>query len=213
MLIPASGRSIQLCLEKFFIYLKVTDNNTKLSQSNNATILVEIPLDVSITPTQLRMDLGQSQTFQSTVTGGTSPYSFQWYLNNTSVLGANSQNWTFTPNVAGHYKVYLNITDALNIKTQSNIVTDITVYSTLAASISPSTVNMTIGMQQTFNSTISGGAQPYTYQWYLNGNPVPNTNSSTWTFTPTTIGNLHCLPNSYRQQHPIYPIQQCNYHD
>jgi hypothetical protein len=134
--------------------------------------------------------LGQSRTFISNVSGGTAPYSYQWYLNDAAVTGATSQNWTFTPTLTGHYKIYLNITDALNSKTQSNIVTDITVYSALTASISPSTVNMTVGMQQTFNSSISGGAQPYTYHWYLNGNPVPNTNSNTWTFIPTASGNF-----------------------
>jgi Calcineurin-like phosphoesterase/PKD domain len=174
----------------FSIYLVVSDNNTAISQSNNATVVVKTSLDVIITPTQVDIYLGQSRTFISNVSGGTTPYSYQWYLNDTAVTGATSQNWTFTPTITGHYKISLNITDALNSKTQSNIVTDITVYSALTASISPSTVNMTVGMQQTFNSTISGGAQPYTYHWYLNGNPVPNTNSSSWTFIPTASGNF-----------------------
>jgi hypothetical protein len=174
----------------YHIYLNVTDHNSTTAKSNDATVIAYLPLTVNITPTQVKTYIGQSQTFNSIISGGNTPYTYQWYLNDTSVFGANSQNWTFTPNVAGHYKVYLNITDALNIKTQSNIVTDITVYSALAASITPSTVNMTVGMQQTFNSTISGGAQPYSYQWYLNGNPVPNTNSSTWTFMPTATGTF-----------------------
>ena len=173
----------------FSVYLIVADNNTAMIQSNNATLMVESLTNVTISPVQVRMYLGQSQTFDSIVSGGTTPYSFQWYLNDTAVSGANSQNWTFTPTLEGHYKIYLNITDAFGIKTQSNIITDIIVYSQLIVSINPVSGNMTIGEPQTFNSTVSGGAQPYIYQWYLNGTQISNANESSWTFTPTSSGN------------------------
>jgi hypothetical protein len=56
--------------------------------------------------------LGQSMTFTSMVTGGTSPYSYQWYLNGAPVLGATSTTWTFTPSASGVYFVYLRVIDA-----------------------------------------------------------------------------------------------------
>jgi hypothetical protein len=105
------------------------------------------------------------------------------------VPGATNSNWTFVPITTGSYRVYLNVTDVLNLKTQSNIVTDITVYPQLAVSISPTSMNMTIGTPQTFSSIVSGGAQPYTYQWVLNGTAITGATSSTWIFTPTQIGN------------------------
>ncbi len=172
------------------IFVNVTDINNVTIQSNSATVIVETPTNVTINPSQVKMYLGQSQTFISTVSGGTPTYSYQWCLNESAQADGINQNWTFTPTTAGHYKIYLNVTDALNIKVQSNIVTDITVYLELTASINPTFVNMTVGMQQTFNSTVSGGAQPYIYQWYLNGNPVLNANSRSWTFTPTTPENF-----------------------
>jgi peptidoglycan/xylan/chitin deacetylase (PgdA/CDA1 family) len=172
------------------IYLNVTDSLSATVLSNNATAEVEIPTNVTISPTQAKMYVGQSQTFNSTVSGGTVPYSYQWVLNDVAVLGANSQNWNFTPSTAGNYKVYLNVTDALNIITQSNVASNIIVYAQLTVSINPVSVNTTIGTPQIFSSVVSGGAQPYTYQWYLNGSQVPNTNESSWSFTPTSAGNF-----------------------
>jgi hypothetical protein len=70
------------------------------------------PPSVSITPMSSSIPLGQSMTFTSMVTGGTSPYSYQWYLNGAPVLGATSTTWTFTPSASGVYFVYLRVIDA-----------------------------------------------------------------------------------------------------
>jgi hypothetical protein len=178
-----------LSIGTYIIYLNVTDTNSVIAKSNVAIATVEITIIVNITPVHLKMNLGHNQTFSSSVSGGTTPYGYQWYLNDTSVPGATNSNWTFVPITTGSYRVYLNVTDALNLKTQSNIVTDITVYPQLAVSISPTSMNMTIGTPQTFSSIVSGGAQPYTYQWVLNGTAITGATSSTWIFTPTQIGN------------------------
>jgi hypothetical protein len=174
----------------YSIYLNVTDHSAITVKSNIGTARVETPTNVTITPTQVKMDLGQSKTFNSTLSNGTAPYSYQWYLNGTAVPGAINPNWTFTPSIVGFYEVYLNVTDALNLKVQSNIVKDITVFSSPTVAISPASVNLTDGNPQTFTSIVSGGAQPYIYQWYLNGTLISNANSSSWTYTPTAAGNL-----------------------
>jgi PKD repeat protein len=56
--------------------------------------------------------VGQQVTFTSTVSGGTPPYTYQWYLNNQPVSGATSNTWTFTPTAPGTYYVSLKVTDA-----------------------------------------------------------------------------------------------------
>lgn len=70
------------------------------------------PPSVSITPMSSSIPLGQSVSFASMVTGGTSPYSYQWYLNGAPVLGATSTTWAFTPSASGVYFVYLRVIDA-----------------------------------------------------------------------------------------------------
>jgi parallel beta-helix repeat protein len=61
----------------------------------------------------------------------------------------------------------------------------------LSASISPLSASILVGQSVTFTSTVSGGYAPYSYQWYLNGNPISGATSNTWTFTPSTSGTYY----------------------
>jgi hypothetical protein len=60
-----------------------------------------------------------------------------------------------------------------------------------SVSISPMTATILVGQQVSFTSTVSGGTPPYTYQWYLNNQPVSGATSNTWTFTPTATGTYY----------------------
>jgi len=78
------------------------------------------PLSASISPLSASILVGQSVTFTSTVTGGYTPYSYQWYLNGNPVSGATSNSWTFTPTTSGVYYVHLRVTDAKGNTAQSD---------------------------------------------------------------------------------------------
>jgi hypothetical protein len=60
----------------------------------------------------------------------------------------------------------------------------------LTVSISPMSVSMGVGQSHLFTSTVSGGALPYTYEWYLNGAPVSGATSASWEFTPSSSGSF-----------------------
>jgi len=77
------------------------------------------PLSVSISPLSASILVGQSVTFTSTVSGGYTPYSYQWYLNGAPVSGATSASWTFTLTTSGIYYVHLKIADAKSNTAQS----------------------------------------------------------------------------------------------
>ena len=145
------------------------------------------PPSVSISPSTAKIKVGESVTFTSSTSGGEPPYQYQWCLNGTTVSGATSSSWTFTPNSKGYYIIYLNVTDSLGKTAKSNEAT-VTVASPLTVSISPTSASILMGQSVTFTSTVSGGYTPYSYQWYLNGNPVSGANSNSWTFTPTSSG-------------------------
>jgi hypothetical protein len=78
------------------------------------------PLSVSISPLSASILVGQSVTFTSTVSGGATPYSYQWYLNGNPVSGATSASWAFTPTASGVYYVYLKVTDDKGNTAQSD---------------------------------------------------------------------------------------------
>jgi hypothetical protein len=144
-------------------------------------------LSVSINPTTGKIKVGESVAFTSTVSGGLSPYSYQWYLNGAAVPGATSPTWTFTPTTTGTCTVYLNITDSVHKTAKSNEAS-VTVAPPLTVLISPTSASILVGQSVTFTSTVSGGYTPYSYQWYLDGTSVSGTTSSSWTFTPTASG-------------------------
>jgi parallel beta-helix repeat protein len=77
------------------------------------------PLSASINPLSASINVGQSVTFTSTVSGGHTPYTYQWYLNGALVSGATSNTWTFTPTTSGIYYIHLKVTDAKDNTTQS----------------------------------------------------------------------------------------------
>jgi hypothetical protein len=142
---------------------------------------------VSISPVSALTYFGQSVTFTSTASGGTPPYGYQWYMNDSAVSGANSNSWTFALQPIGNYSVYLNVTDSFGSTAKSNEAS-VTVVPQLTASISPMSASVLVGQPVAFTSTVSGGYAPYSYQWYLNENPVSGATSNTWAFTPTTSG-------------------------
>jgi hypothetical protein len=140
------------------------------------------------------MDFGQSQTFNSTVCGGTPPYNYQWYLVYmnmvSSVHGATESTLTFSQyvsGVSGSFTVYLKVTDKVGANATSNNAT-ITVNNPLSVTISSVSVGI-YGQYQIFTSNVTGGASPYAYSWYINNTLVSGITGATWTFTPSCAGS------------------------
>jgi len=159
--------------------------------SNTATVNpAPSAFSASLLPTSAILNVGQSLNFTSTVSGGTLPYKYQWYLDGNQVLSVNQTTWTFTPSwpqgVLTH-SVYVLVTDKQFHVTYSNTAT-ISLEGLLIASVSPRSVTLNVNQTQVFTSNITGGNGLYSYQWYLDGSPVSGANNDTWTFTPSSQG-------------------------
>jgi len=158
--------------------------------SEDSTVQYQIapqPLTVSISPASAIIDLGQQVSFSSTVSGGTPPYSCQWYLNGSAVSGATSGSWIFTSASVGYYQVYVNVTDSSSTRVKSNVA-GVTVNPALSVSIQPASSVIILGQSVSFFSTVSGGTTPHSYKWYLDDTEVSGATSASWVFTPTSTG-------------------------
>lgn len=164
-------------------YSVLMDGNHTL----NALFKTLPPPTVTINPMSATIIVGQSVNFSSSVTGSTPPYAYQWYLNNNPVSGATSSSWTFTSSTTGIYSVYLKVTDVHSNTAQSGTA-QVTVALPISVSISPLTSSIFLGKTVKFNSTVTGGTPPYSYQWYVDGSAVAGATSDTWTFKPLTAG-------------------------
>ncbi|MGB8781106.1 MAG: CARDB domain-containing protein [Candidatus Bathyarchaeia archaeon] len=80
-------------------------------------------LSVNISPTSVTLIVGQPQLFTSIISGGTSPYTYQWYSNGSAVQDATSTSWTFTPTSAGPFTVYMEVHDGAGAQATSNTAT------------------------------------------------------------------------------------------
>jgi fibro-slime domain-containing protein len=101
------------------VYLWITCNASAIS-SDIYIVTVNAQLAASIIPVNITTSSRQSRTFTSTVTGGTLPIAYQWYLNGVAVPGATGSTWTFSPRSAGFYKVYVEVTDSIGQQAESN---------------------------------------------------------------------------------------------
>jgi parallel beta-helix repeat protein len=173
----------------YTVHLNVTDAMGVTATSNNVTVKVNAGLSVSILPTNVTTDAGQSKTFTATVSGGTASYYYQWYLNGLAV-GTNSSTWIFSSANLGTYSVYLNVTDSAGITAKSNVA-QVTVYPPLSVTIVPLSASIYLGQSVQFSSTATGGSLPYTQRWYLDGTVVYGANSTDWSFTPTQKGTYY----------------------
>jgi hypothetical protein len=176
--------------------VKVTDNVGKSADSNTANVTVNPVLSVTISPISVIVDVGQPVLFVSSVSGGTSPFTYQWYQDNNSVSGATNPTWTFVPSSPSSYAIYVVATDSADIDPSAQSPpAQVTVNPLPTITIAPASTILDVGQSQLFTSTVSGGTSPYSYQWYLNGDLVSGATGTNWTFAPTSTGSYMVYVN------------------
>jgi parallel beta-helix repeat protein len=74
-------------------------------------------LSVSILPISTTLQVGQSQMFTSSVSGGTGPFSYEWYVNGATVPGetASTFNYTASASDVGSVTIYVRVTDSASV--------------------------------------------------------------------------------------------------
>ncbi len=203
--VPASAGS-------YSVTATVTDSLNEISaQSNAATVTVNSAPTVTIAPGTATLDVGQSQLFTATASGGSGSYSgYQWYVNGSAQSGQTASTFSFAPVAAGSYSVTATVTDSLDatsvqsnaaVVTASVIVTP-TLVSThpltvTATSSSGTSVTVTAGASVTCTATVSGGTAPYYYQWVVYVSPNSTVNSYLTGQTSAKVNVSQTVPGTY----------------
>ncbi len=150
----------------------------------------------AITPANPTLDNGQSITLTANPSGGTTPYSYQWYtqLSCTSAIpGATSSTYSAFPTSTTTYSY--KVTDSSYSPASVCSAGDtVTVNSALAApTVSASPSSIMAGRSSSLSSTaVTTGTSPYSYQWLQKGpsdsaySAISGPTSATFTFSTTS---------------------------
>jgi len=94
----------------FKYFVNVTDSHPVTVKSNTISLIVNPPLMANpITPSNVVINSGQSVTLTANPSGGTTPYSYQWYYGSssstctTSISGATGSTYTASPTTSTYY--------------------------------------------------------------------------------------------------------------
>ncbi len=153
-----------------------------MNASERISFSMEQTAELKITsqPQAATINVGQDATFSVTVSGGKTPYKYEWHR--LSVVTSQDQipddpEWfsgigtasLVTKDCAAKEngdRYYCVITDANGKKVTSDKATLTVKEATLSITSQPKSATVNVGQDATFSVTASGGKTPYTYVWH-----------------------------------------------
>ena len=177
LLTGATGRSYTspgLPVGSDYYCVWTTDSSTPthlVVYSNVATVTVNPPLGVNVTPPAPSIESGQAVTLSANATGGTGPVSYAWYAGSTcsGAVLATTQNYS-TPALSSDTTYCVAVTDSS--ATPETATSDVTVTvsgSPLSVTISPAAPDLDRGQSVQLTAHPSGGVGADTFAWFLGG--------------------------------------------
>jgi len=172
------------------IYAVLTDAAGVTAKSNVLTVQVNPDPTVSVNQTSSVTDVGLPVSFTESTVNGTAPYSVTWFVNGLEAQNSGT-SFRFVPNSTGIFSVYAQVIDGVGYVVNST--TSSLVVNKDPAILSFSSAGQSTNFFLTNNTalsrvSVSGGTTPLTYSWYLNGQKVTQTNSHSYTYTFSSMG-------------------------
>ena len=184
------------------VYVKFTDTGITSgatpiasASSSQVSITVDPALAISVQPSNAVIDLGQSITLSSSVSGGTGKFSWSLYTSTGVVVatgtGANAL-YTVSPLQSSSYSFTFTDTGVTSAATPAASIASnqasITVKPALLVGINPSSATISIDQTMLFSASVSGGTGSYSYFWSIGGNSTVVSTTSTYSFEESTTG-------------------------
>ena len=159
-----------------------------------------IAIDFDTQPEDISVTDGDTATFSVAVSGGTEPYSYQWQVKvrggstwaDVSSASGKTASFHFTAQTMHNgYQYHCVVTDnsGVSVTSDSAKLTVTSAENPLSITSQPDDVTVVAGETATFRVTVTGGTEPYTYQWQVSKNK-----GSTWANVASASGktaNFH----------------------
>ena len=180
--------------------LRVTDSASAVVTSTGVSVTVNPALVApSVSASVGVVTQGQTSSLtSSSVTTGTSPYSYQWLQrapgagSYSSISGATLASYSFVTSgstATGAWSFELRVTDSASAVVTSTGVS-VMVNAVPTVVVSPTSWIMDVGQSKVFSATASGGSGSYTsYQWYVGGAAQSGATASTFSYAPGFAGS------------------------
>ncbi len=167
--------------------VKVADSGSSTTTSTAVSITVNSKLTASAVVSPSQTDVGVSESFTGTTSGGVGNPSCSWALGDGSTDTACSTRYTYT--TAGTFTATLAATDALGTTVTSSVT--VTVNAGPAVDFSFTPAAPTNGQSVTFIAATTYGTSPFSFSWSFgdgstgSGSSVSHTYTNPGTFTVT----------------------------
>jgi hypothetical protein len=168
-------------------------NGTGNVASSAATLSVTSTIaapSITVQPANQSVIAGGTATFLVTASG-TSPLSYQWSKNGTSISGATASSYTTPATVIGDNGATFTVEVSNGAGNAVSAAATLTVTSSAVApsvTTQPADQTVAVGAKAVFTVQASGTA-PLTYQWSKNGAAISGATASSYTTPATVIGD------------------------
>ena len=148
---------------------EVADRNGNKVTTNSVTVKVSAAMKATIQANKTSVVSGGSADLTVTVSGGTSPYSYTWYIYNNGQwinMGYTSKGTYTLTNLVSDTTVRCEVVDFAGSKVTTGNATVKVTSSALKATAKADKTSVSSGGGATLTVSVSGGTSPYTYTWY-----------------------------------------------
>jgi hypothetical protein len=125
-------------------------------------------------------------TLTANPSGGTPPYSFQWFDGGTSIGTGNPLTVTLAP---GDHSITVTVTDSTGCSATSG-ATPVHVNQPITTSLDTGSTPDCHG-NLTFTASATGGTGTYTFAWAIDGSPVANNSTNKLAYPPAVDCTTH----------------------
>ena len=156
------------------LWVAANDSYGNVAVAPHTNLTVAEGVTAILSPTSTRTEIGSTPALLAlAVGGGSAPYTVTWQVPGLTVVGSPcAATCNLTASTPGVYPVWAVVVDAsgrTSVSPHANL--SVLAPPSFSAWRGPAQVDQ--GSNDTFRATFVGGGAPFTYQWSLNGTPLP----------------------------------------